>query len=74
MKKTIYSLFVKYFLPKHSLVSGQYLKNLNDEKFRIEKCFYSQDLIPVYICTDQSGNIREVPGLGIKKLDEVDFE
>ena len=61
MKNLIYRLFVKYFLPKHNLTQDQYIEDMAGERYRIDACYYTEKLTPIYIVTDKNGQIRSFP-------------
>lgn len=73
MRDFIYNLFVKHFLPKHSLTMGEYVKDLADNMYRIEAAYYNDKLQPFYLAVDQYGGIRSLPAYGIEKIPDEDF-
>jgi len=68
MRNLIYKLFVKYFLPKHQLVIGDYIKDLADQRYRVEALYYDTSLQSVVIAVDENGNLRSFVEKGIDKI------
>ena len=67
MRNLIYNLFVKYFLPKHELVVGEYIEDLAGSKYLVEATYYDINLNPLIIAVDENGQLRSFPIVEIKK-------
>lgn len=74
MKQIFFNLFVKYFLPKHTLHVGEYIKDLAENKYRIEAVYYDIKLEPIIIASDVNGAMRSFPERGLERtMDEDGF-
>lgn len=73
IKKFIYKYFVEYFLPKHSLFVGEYIKDLTGARYRVEAIYYSIELEPVIVAADIEGRLRSFPQRGLERVHEDSF-
>lgn len=69
----IYSLFVKNFLPRHKFGVGEYIKDLNETKYRVEALYYDTNLQPILIAIDKDDNLRSFPDKHLERTNEDHF-
>lgn len=70
MRSLIYSLFVKYFLPKHKLAPDQIIEDMAGTRYKVEVCYYTTDLQPVVVASDAKGEMRSFPESHIEAIND----
>lgn len=73
IKNWFYKLFMKYILKKHSLGETEVIKDLADNKYVIEACYYDGNLNPIYIARTREGEMRSFPANSVEPVSEEVF-